>query len=137
RHWGARAFTRMAYNSGSTALVVAAGLGVFVPLSGALGPGWEATLGAAAITAEPYVVAESLLGVMLAMLLGERVDDAARHQLPLNAIAFPLAVVGAGAGVAAVDVGTWLGLLLLLPVPFVPEVVFVLLPRRTTATVRW
>jgi hypothetical protein len=127
----------MAYNSGSTALVVAAGLGVFVPLSHALGTGWEATLGAAAITAVPYVVAESLLGVTLAMLLGERADAAARHQLPLNVIALPLAVAGAAAGIAAVGVGAWLGLVLLLPVPFAPEVVFVLLPRRTTATVRW
>jgi hypothetical protein len=137
RHWGARAFTRMAYNSGSTALVVATGLAVFVPISRALGTGWEATLAAAAVTAVPYVVAESLLGVMLAMLLGERADDAARLQLPLNAIALPLAVVGAGAGIAVVGVGWWLGLVLLLPVPFTPEIVFVLLPRRTAATVRW
>jgi hypothetical protein len=49
RHWGARAFTRKAYNSGSTTLVTAAGLAVFVPLTGALGTGWAATIAAAAI----------------------------------------------------------------------------------------
>jgi hypothetical protein len=137
RHWGTRAFTRMAYNSGSTALVVGAGLAVYVPLAHSLGTGWEATLGAAAVAAVAYVVAESVLGVALVMLLGERARDAARHQLPLNAIALPLAILGAAAGLAAVGVGDWLTFLLLLPVPFVPELAFVVAPRRTSVTVRW
>jgi hypothetical protein len=133
RHWGARAFTRMAYNSGSTALVAAAALAVFVPLEGTLGSGWQATLAAAAIAALPYFVAESILGITLVTALGERPADAARHQLPLNAIVVPLAVVGAAAGIAAMGVGWWLCLLLLLPVPLAPEAALVVLPRRIGA----
>jgi hypothetical protein len=137
RHWGERAFSRMAYNSGSTTLVVAAGLVAFVPLSHLMGTGWEATLAAAAMAAVPYLVTESILGITLLVLLGERLADAARHQLPLHAMAFPLTVVGAAAGLAAVGVGWWLGLLVLLPVPFAPELVMVTVPRRTTPPVRW
>jgi hypothetical protein len=130
RHWGARAFTRMAYNSGSTTLVAAAGLVVFVPLTHELGSGWQAIVGASAIAAVPYFLSESILGVTLVTLLGERPRAAARHQVPLNALVLPLAVVGALAGLAAVGVGWWLALAVLLPVPFGPELVLVAVPRR-------
>jgi hypothetical protein len=130
RHWGARAFTRMAFNSGSTALTAAAGLAAFVPLSHAFGTGWEATLGAAALAAVPYIVVESVVGISLVLLLGEPPADAARDQLPQGCIVLPLALVGAAAGLAAAGVGGWLALLLLLPVPFVPELAFVVVRRR-------
>lgn len=130
RHWGARAWTRMAYNSGSTALVTAVGLEIFVPLSRALGTSWTATLAAAAITAVPYVATESVFGVTLVALLGERPSAAARHQLALNTIALPLAVTGAIAGIAALDVGWWCALLVLLVAALVPELLLVVLPRR-------
>jgi len=136
RHWGARAWSRMAYNSGSTALTTAAGVAVFAPLATAFGPGWEATLGAAALAAIPYVVVELTLGVGLVTLLGERPGDAARHQLPLVAIALPLAVVGAGAGLLGLDLGWWSTIAVLLPVPVVPELAFVNLPRRTSRVTR-
>jgi hypothetical protein len=132
RHWGARAFSRMAFNSGSTALVTAAGLAVFVPLARELGTGWEATVAAALLAALPYVVAESVLGIALVTLLGERPGRAARHQLPLTALAVPLAVVGAIAGFATLGVGWWLMFLLLLPMPLVPELVFLVVPRRAS-----
>jgi hypothetical protein len=132
RHWGARAFTRMAYNSGSTALVAAAGLAVCVPLAHELGDGWEATVTAATVASVPYFVAESLLGVTLVSLLGERPRDAVRHQLPLNTIVFPLAAAGAAAGFVALATGWWLVLLVLLPCPLAPELVFVVVSRRWT-----
>jgi hypothetical protein len=124
----------MAYNSGSTTLVTAAGLVVFVPLSHAFGSGWEGTLGAAALASLPYVAAESLFGITLVTLLGERPRDAARHQLPLNAIALPLAALGSAAGLAAIGVGWWLALAVLLPCPLVPEVLLVAAPRRWSRT---
>src|SRR4051812_3191275 len=130
RHWGARAFTRMAFNSGSTALSAAAGLAAFVPLSHAFGSGWEATLGAAGLAAVPYIVVESVVGITLVLLLAERPADAARDQLPQGCIALPLAMLGAAAGLAALGVGWWLTLALLLPVPLIPELVFVVGPRR-------
>jgi hypothetical protein len=123
RHWGARAFTRMAYNSGSTALVAAAGVSVFVVAGDRFGDGWQATVVVALLAAIPYFVAESLLGVVLARLLGERARDAMRHQVPLNALAIPLAAFGASAGLAWLGVGWWAGFALLLPVPVAPELV--------------
>jgi hypothetical protein len=133
RHWGARAWTRMAYNSGSTAITTAAGCAAFAVLSTAFGSGWEATLGAAALAAVPYVIVELVLGVGLVSLLGERAADALRHQAPLVAIALPLSIVGAIAGLLALDVGWWSAVLVLLPVPFVPELAFVVLRRRSRA----
>jgi len=76
------------------------------------------------------VFAESVLGVVLVGLLGERPASAVRHQLPLNAIAIPLALLGALAGLAALDVGWWSAGLLLLPAPLLPEVLLVRVRRR-------
>jgi hypothetical protein len=130
RHWGERAWIRMAYNSGSTALTTAAALAVYTPLSRALGAGWDAILGAAVAAAVAYALAELGLGVALVTLLGERPSDATRHQLPLDALSLPLALVGATAGLAAIEVGWWLAAAVLLPVAFVPELVFIAAPRR-------
>ena len=85
----------MAYNSGSTTLVAAVGLVVFDALCGTFGSSMPAVLAAAALAAIPYVFAETAFGVGLVSLLGERPTVALRLQLPLNAVAFPLAVVGA------------------------------------------
>ena len=130
KHWSERAFVRMAYNSGSTAFVTGAALAVFVALSHVWGSSFGALMGAAAVAAIPYVVIESVLSIALVTLLGERPGIAARQQLPLNSIAAPLALLGAAAGVAAIEIGWWSALLVLLPAPLVPEVVFVTVPRR-------
>jgi hypothetical protein len=53
-----------------------------------------------------------------------------RHQLPLNTVALPLAVFGALAGLVAIEVGWWAGLVVLLPMPLVPELLIVTVPRR-------
>ena len=94
-----------------------------------------ALLGAAAVAVVPYVLAESVLGMTLDALLGERPAVALRHHLPLDATAIPFALLGAGAGLAALDVGWWsAGLLLLpallLPAPLLPELLLVRVRRR-------
>ena len=130
KHWAERAFVRMAYNSGSTALVACVGLVVFDLIQDAFGASSTAVIAAAVVAAIPYVMAESMLGVVLVSLLAERPRAALRHQLPLNAIAIPLAVVGAVAGLLALDLTWWVAFLVLLPVPVVPELLIVVLPRR-------
>ena len=75
-----------------------------------------------------------MFGITLVTLLGERPRDAARHQLPLNAIALPLAVLGAAAGLAAIGIGWWLALAVLLPCPLAPELLLVVAPRRWSRT---
>ena len=137
RHWEERSFERMAYNSGSTALVAAATLVVFSALVDAWGTSWTALLGAALVAVIPYAVVEAGFGVVLVTLLGERPRAAVRQQVPLNAAALPLAVLGALAGLAGVELGWWAALLLLIPAPFVPELLIITLPRRTTAAARW
>jgi len=129
-HWRQRAYVRMAYNSGSTTLVTAGAVLAFEACLAAFGSSSVALLAAAGIATLPYVVAESLLGVGLVTLLGERLAPAVRQQLPLNAIALPLGLVGALAGVAALGLGWWAAVLLLLPTPLVPELIVVTLRRR-------
>ena len=130
RHWEARAFVRMAYNSGSSALVTLVAVAVFTPVASALGGSPGALLAAALAAALPYVAAESAFGVTLVVLLGESPGTALRHQLPLNAVALPLAGYGALAALAGVELGLGWTLVLLLPVPLAPELLLVELPRR-------
>ena len=120
----------MAYNSGSTAVVAAAALVAFAIGTDVFGSSAPALLGAAAIATVPYVLAESVLGVILEALLGERPAAALRHHLPLNVIAVPCALLGAGAGLAAIDIGWWSAGLLLLPAPLLPELLLVRVRRR-------
>jgi hypothetical protein len=51
-------------------------------------------------------------------------------------MALPLSVVGATAGLLGLDVGWWSTIVVLLPVPVVPELAFVELPRRTSRVTR-
>jgi hypothetical protein len=125
----------MAYNSGSTAVVAGVGLAVFVPFSHVFGSSWPATVGAAALAAIPYIAVETALGSVLIVLLGESLRASMRHQLPQIWIAFPLAVVGALAGLAALGLGCWCAFVMLLPAPLAPELVFVTIPRRLHARV--
>ena len=136
RHWEQRAFVRMAYNSGSTALVTLAGVAVFVPAADALGGSGPALVGAAAVAVIPYVLVESVLGVVLVVLQGEPTGSAVRHQLPVNTVAVPLALFGAGIGLATAALGWWAALLLL-PVPAVPELLLVEVPRRWRGRPAW
>jgi hypothetical protein len=132
KHWEERAFVRMAYNSGSTAIVTLAGVAAFVGVTDTLGNSWSALVGAAAVAAIPYVLVESLLGVVLVVLHGEPARAAIDHQLPVNTIAIPLACYGATSGWLTGQVGWWLAPLMLLPIAFVPELVLVSLRRRWT-----
>lgn len=130
RHWEERAFVRMAFNSGNQGTVTLAALAAFVPVREALGSSWVDCLGAAAVAAVVYVVVEAALAVGLVSLLGEPVRSATRQQIPLHLLALPLALYGAIAGLCATTFGWWCALVLLLPVPLVPESVLVALPRR-------
>jgi hypothetical protein len=130
RHWQERAFVRMTYNSGSTAIVTLAGVAVFVPLSDAWGASLLALLGAGAVAAVAYVLVESVLGVVLVSLQGEPTRAAIRHQLPVNTVAVPLALYGTAAGLLVGAAGWVPAVLVLLPVPLVPELLLVEIPRR-------
>ena len=120
----------MAYNSGSQAITMVASLALFVPLVGAWGSTWFGIVGAAVAAAIPYVLVESVLGVVLVVLHGEDAREAVRHQVPLNTLAIPLALYGVVAACLAETVGWWLAFPVLMPVPLVPEIVLVRVPRR-------
>ncbi len=88
-----------------TILVTAAALVAFANGTGVFGTSAPALLGAAAIAIVPYVLAESLLGVVLEALLGERPAAALRHHLPLDAIVVRVRA-RRGARAAAGELGT-------------------------------
>ena len=125
-HWRQRAVVRMAYNSGSQGLAVLVGAVAFRAVSEAFGGSFPAVVAAAAIAAVPYALVDSTCGVFLMLARGgSRLRDAVRHQWSLNGLAVPLACVGALAGFLAIDVGWWLAIVVILPMPWIPELVLV------------
>jgi hypothetical protein len=130
RHWERRAFVRMAYNSGSQALTVLVAVVAFGPMERWCGSSGIALVLAAGMAAVPYVVVETVFGVTLMVLLGEPARVAVRQQVPANMLALPLAAFGAVAGLLVTGIGPWLGALLLVPTPLVPEVVLVGVRRK-------
>jgi hypothetical protein len=125
-HWRQRAYFRMAYNSGSQGLAALAGAAIFGLVDASVGTAYA--VACAVVAAVPYALADSTLGFWLMRIRGESVRAAARHQWSLNAVAFPLAAIGAVAGVLAGERGWWLALLVLIPVPWVPELLLVWTP---------
>ncbi len=130
KHWERHAFVRMAYNSGSQALTVLAAVAAFDVLGQWCGGTGAALVVAAILAAVPYVVVESGFGVGLMVLLGEPTHVAVRQHVGVNLLSFPLAAVGAVAGLLAVGVSPWLATALLAPTPFVPEALLVGVRRR-------
>ncbi len=130
RHWERRAFVRMAYNSGSQALTVLVAVAAFGPMERWCGSSGVALVLAAGMAAAPYIAVETAFGVTLMVLLGEPARVAVRQQVPANMLALPLAAFGAVAGLLVTGVGPWLGALLLVPTPLVPEVVLVGVRRK-------
>ncbi len=125
-HWRQRAVVRMAYNSGSQGLAVLVGAAAFRAASEAFGGSFPAVVAAAAVAAVPYALVDSTCGVLLMLARGgSRLRDAVRHQWSLNGLAIPLGCVGALAGFLVIDVGWWLGILVILPMPWIPELVLV------------
>ncbi len=136
-HWRQRAFVRMAYNSGSQGLAVLLGAVVFREITERVGGSFAAVVGAAACAAVPYALADSACGVALMRTRHDTsLRDAVRHQWSLNGLALPLACVGAVAGFLALEVGWWLTVLVLLPLPWIPELVLVRARRVQAAAPR-
>jgi hypothetical protein len=125
RHWERRAFLRMTYNSGSQALTALVTALAFAPLADATGASDTGLVGACVLASILYVAAETLFGVVLVVLLGERWRAALRHQLPVNGLAVALALLGGAVGVVVGATAWWVGGVLLLPAAFVPELVLV------------
>jgi hypothetical protein len=125
-HWRQRAYFRMAYNSGSQGLAALTGAAIFGLVDASVGTGYA--VACALVAAVPYALVDSTLGFWLMRIRGESVRTAARHQWSLNAVAFPLAAIGAAAGVLAREQSWWLAVLVLLPVPWVPELLLVRMP---------
>jgi hypothetical protein len=135
KHWEERAFVRMAFNSGSTALVATTAVAAFLGATEVLGESALALLVSALVAAVPAIAVESVLGVVLVTLHGEPMRTAVRHQVPVNTLAALLALVGAAAGLLVGPLGWWATAAVLAPVAFLPELLLVRLPRRSGASV--
>jgi hypothetical protein len=139
-HWKQRLFYRMAYNSGSQSLCILLAALLFRVAS----PGTEHVIAVLAVTAAAavlWMVGDiALVTLVLVRRGGTSVLAAARHVLMLDGLAVPFALVGAAAGMLAIDTGWWMALVVLAPMPFVPDLVLVRarrMPiRRAVAAVR-
>jgi hypothetical protein len=135
-HWRARAFPRMAYNTGSQVLAVVPAALVYGALRDALGGTVVAASAVAVAAAVGYALLDSLFATVLVVLRG----DAPPLRAPvvvasMNRWAVPFALAGACAGVLVSAVGWWAAPLVLVPVCLAPELA-VGHVRPTTPTVR-
>jgi hypothetical protein len=125
-HWRQHAFLRMAYNAGNRALTTITAAAVFAAI--APGPPTSGDLTevrwllAASVAAAAFASVEGAVGVLLFRLRSRAAwRAAARVELPLDALTVPAGLVGALAGWLVLDVGWWAGVLVLVPVGFLPE----------------
>jgi hypothetical protein len=127
-HWRHRSLLRMGYNAASQGLAALAAAAVFGAAGGSAGVGPASRAVVPALLA--YAAADSLLGLALLSVRGERPASAVRHQLSVNGPAVLLGAYGAGCGLLALHGGWGPAFAALLPTPLVPELVLVRLPRR-------
>jgi hypothetical protein len=124
-HWRQRLVYRMAYNSGAQGLCGLLATATYVALAGT-STAVPIVLATAMSAALVWTVADTcLIALVLVRRGGTTVAAAARHVLLLDALTVPLAVAGALAGLLAREVGWWAAVLVLAPLPFVPDAVLV------------
>ncbi len=121
-HWEQRAFSRMAHNAGDRVLAaLAAALAFAAVTGGTLEAAPRVALGIVTATVA-FAAVEVVLSVVLLRLLGESGWHATvGHAVGLESLTVPLGIAGGVAGVVAIDHGWWVALLVLAPLPWVPE----------------
>jgi hypothetical protein len=134
-HWEQRAFLRMIYNSGNRALATlaaAAGFAAALEVAGSTTWGWVV---AVVVASAAFTAVDVALSVALLRVQGDRLASARAHIVDIDALTFPVACVGATAGILATDVGWWAAAVVLVPVAFLPELVISRARVRRTAVV--
>jgi hypothetical protein len=125
-HWRRRAFWRMAYNSGNRMIAALLGVTVFDAVQdGRLR--LDARFALAALgTSLVFALVDLVIFVGFEQVRGEQsVRAAVRKDLVIDCLTVPLGLFGAMAGYLAVEAGWWLGVIVLVPAVFVPELVLV------------
>ncbi len=137
RFWEQRAFVRMAYNTGWQGLAAAVAAVTFRGATAALGSSGAATVAAILLAAVPYFAFDSLMAAVLVALRREPdVGAMVRHIVVLNTVEFPFAAYAGVVGFLALAHGWWLALVLLAPLPGLPELLFVRVRRSWTTSGR-
>ena len=137
RFWEQRAFVRMAYNTGWQGLAAAVAAVTFRGATAALGSSGAATVAAILLAAVPYFAFDSLMAaVLVALRRAPDVGAMVRHIVVLNTVEFPFAAYAGVVGVLALAHGWWLALVLLAPLPGLPELLFVRVRRSWTTSGR-
>jgi hypothetical protein len=128
--WERRSFVRMAYNSGWQGIAAAVTAIVFREATVMFGSSKLGTIAAVLVAAVPYVALESVFAtVLLALRREPHAGTVARHLIALSTLDFAFALYAGAVGLLVLAYGWWLALVLLAPLPFVPELVFVRVRR--------
>ena len=132
-HWRQRAFWRMAYNSGNRTIAALIAATVFhAAYTGDAAVDLVLAAGAASVV---FAVVDLVLFVGFERLRGEQsLRAAVREDLFIDCLTVPLGLFGALAGYVATEVGWLAGALVLVPVPFAPELVLVRARRAFART---
>jgi hypothetical protein len=122
-HWEQRAFVRMAYNAGNRGLSTLCAAAVFAGTRELLGHTTIAWVASVVLAAAAFTVVDVGLSITLLRIQGDRLARAFAHLIDIDALTFPIACVGAAAGILAGQVGWWATAMVLLPAAFLPELV--------------
>jgi hypothetical protein len=123
-HWEQRAFVRMAYNAGNRGWAVLAAAVAFTGAHSLLDSSLLAWCIVVLVAAGVFTAVDLVLSVVLLRLHGEPVVASAVHVFEVDVLTVPVACAGAAAGFLATGLGWWATLLALVPVAFLPELLF-------------
>jgi len=135
-HWEQRSFLRMVYNAGNRGVATLAATTAFVAMRDVVGLSSPAAWCLVVLVASAaFVIVDALLSTTLLRLTGEPFVAAARFVFDADALALPVACLGAIAGLLAGALGWWATALMLVPIAFVPELA-IAHARRAASMVR-
>jgi hypothetical protein len=132
-HWEQRSFVRMAYNAGNRGWSALAAAGAFAGARETIGSSTIGWVVAVVLGAAAFAFVDVALSAILLRLHGDGFVVAVRHVLDVDVLTMPVALVGAAAGILALEVGWWATVLALLPAAFAPELVLARARSRAPA----
>jgi hypothetical protein len=122
-HWEQRSWVRMAYNAGNRGLATLAAAGTFAGARALVDGSTVGWVVAVLVGTGAFFVVDEAISIVLLRLHGEGYRSALSQVIEIDALAMPIALVGAATGILAHEVGWWAMVLALLPAAFVPELV--------------
>lgn len=121
-HWSSRAWTPMAFNSGTRAIEALLAALAFGAVGGTGAHDTYALVAAAALAALVFACTDLVLFTALVVIRdAQPIGNAAREVWRVDAVSFPLALLGAAVGLLGDATEPWIGAVAVLPAAALPD----------------